>query len=111
MKIEIDAKELNKVKGNFETRSKRIKTAVSRILRMATLTVEKKGKEFSPVKTGRMRASIITTEITEKTASVQPTVFYAPFVHKRIPFMWAAREDAVPEIQRFVDKEIKTAIK
>lgn len=111
MNIEIDSSDIARVSKHFGDRSDKIEAVFSTIIKKAVLTVERFAKIYSPVKTGRLRSSIQTVDIQERSATVAPTVDYAPFVHARIPFMFAARADSIPEIESMVKDEVKKAIK
>jgi len=109
VKFEVQGyKELSKKYGE---RSKAIKKVSQRIISKVALTVERFAKIYSPVKTGRMRASIIPVDIDQMSAKVGPQVEYARYVHKRIPFMYAARQDTLPEVQGIVRGEVRKAMK
>lgn len=112
MQITISAASFAKFQHNMANRADRIKHVVDIILRKAVFVVEGKGKWYSPVDTGRMRASI-TEGITfgNNYASVGPTVSYAKYVHRRVPFMSAAANDSLGEIQNIVEREVNKAIK
>lgn len=128
MNIQIDLQGLEKVQGNFERRAAKTKQAVKNILYKSIFLVERHAKILAPVKTGRLRASIgggswnrkgssgsfpkgEGMEITDKFASIGPTVVYAKWVHARTPFMRAGVYDAQAEIQKVVNNEIAKAIK
>ena len=111
MDIKIEVENYKEVSQKFAERSKEMPKAIQRIVSKVALTVERFGKIYSPVKTGRMRASIIPINISQMSASTGPQVFYAPFVHARIPFMFAARQSTLPSVQQIIDKEIKEALK
>lgn len=76
----------------------------------SAFTIEGHAKTFSPVDTGRMRASIATSLGIRDlgiTSIVQTNVFYAIFVHegtKRMrgrPFMQQGVDRSIPEIQGY----------
>lgn len=111
MKINIDLKNLDKVKGNFQERNKRIKKAINVIISKSLLVIERETKIEAPVKTGRLRASITEgKELFENFARIGPTVFYAKYVHLRNPFMERGVKQALPEIKRIAKEEIKNAV-
>ncbi|HEX5429858.1 MAG TPA: HK97 gp10 family phage protein [Patescibacteria group bacterium] len=123
MEIELDLNDLNRVKGNFETRSANIIKAVNTILSKSIFTVQAQAKIYSPVRTGRMRASIgggsfnggsfqsgEGIEIYPTYATIGPTVTYAKYVERRTPFMHAAAEDSRNKIQQIVNDEVKKAL-
>ncbi len=111
MKIDIEIQNYKQVSDRFKQRSKNLKGAIQSIVSKVTLTVERFGKYYSPVKTGRMRASIIPVEINQLSASVGPQVTYAPYVHRRIPFMYSAKIEAEKQVDDIVKTEIRKAIK
>ena len=93
-----------------------INSALKRVIRKSALLVERHAKMRSPVDTGRLRSSI-RTMINELTATVNPTVDYAIFVHdgtsrmKGRPFMKWGVEDAKDKIQTVFEREIKGALR
>lgn len=108
MKIEIaNYKELSK---KFKDDANRIGGVTQTIVSKVALLVERQAKFYSPVKTGRMRASIIPINIDQMSATVGPQVEYAKYVHNRIPFMFAAREDVVPQVEGIVKQEVRKAL-
>lgn len=112
MNISIDASTLDRVSDKFGDRSEKIKTVIGSIIKKAAFVVERHGKFYSPVDTGRMRASITEGVVfQERSAQIGPTVTYAKFVHARIPFMTAAATQSIPEITKIAQKEISEAIK
>ena len=111
MKIDIEIQNFKEVADRFKQRAKEIKPAIQRIVSLVSLNVERFGKLYSPVKTGRMRASIYPVDINELSARVGPKVEYAKFVHARIPFMFAARQDTMPTVAGIIKKEINKAIR
>lgn len=93
----------------------RINRAMRDAIRKSALLVERYSKMRSPVDTGRLRSSIRTT-INQLTATVNPTVDYAIFVHdgtrrmRARPFMVEGAQDAEREIKTVFEREIKGAL-
>jgi len=77
--------------------------------------IERESKRYSPVDTGRMRASI-TTDIGNLRARIAPNVVYAGFVHegtrymKGRPFMRWGVEAAEPEAPQGIKAEVEAEI-
>lgn len=111
MNIEIDSKDLILLRKHFNNRADKMEKVIGTIIKKSALTVERFTKMYSPVRTGRLRASIMTTEIATLYATVQPTVYYAPYVNARVPFMFAGRQDSLPEIEQITKDEVQNAIK
>ena len=125
--ISIDTSSLSAFSDRMKKRSVEVKNATEVILKKAVFIVERFGKYYSPVDTGRMRASIgggsfaggsfgagegiNFSRIGENIASIGPTVTYAKYVHARVPFMSTAAIDSLSEIERVALSEIKKAIK
>jgi hypothetical protein len=122
--FEIDG--LNKVQGNMARRSNLVKKAIDNIIKKSIFLVERHAKWLSPVKTGRMRASIggggysggsysagegIEMHLEERYATIMPTVEYAKYVHRHVPFMTGGLYDALPEIKEVAKNEIANAVK
>lgn len=110
--------------SKWPLRAQRIRDAKEIILKKSVLLIERHAKIFSPVDTGRMRASIggggfiggsfsegEGIEFGENFASIGPTVEYAPFIESRTPFMGAAATQALPEIQKIAQDEIHKALR
>ena len=94
----------------------KIGRAIKRAIQKSALLVERHAKMRTPVDTGRLRSSIKTT-LSRMTATVNPTVDYAIFVHdgtsrmKGRPFMHWGTEDAKDKIQTVFEREIKGALR
>jgi hypothetical protein len=111
MKLSINPFNLATVQRHFDLRSDRMKKARENILQKALLLIERYSKIESPVRTGRLRASISEGKyLYEKYAQIGPTVIYAKYVHWRNPFMKRGVEQALPYIQRIVKNEVQQAI-
>lgn len=125
MNITIDAGSAFETALHFQQKSGRLKSAIDTLLKKSIFVIEKHAKYYSPVDTGRMRASIgvsgnITdgkfstgeqsVEFGQNFASIQPTVTYAKYVHRRVPFMTSAAQDSLSEIETIAKNEIKQAL-
>lgn len=94
----------------------RISRAIKRAIQKSALLVERHSKMRTPVDTGRLRSSIKTT-LSGFTATINPTVDYAIFVHdgtsrmKGRPFMHWGTEDAEDKIQDVFEREIQGALR
>lgn len=122
MRISISAPSLAIFQSHMKTKADKLHKAREVILKKSIYVVEGKGKYYSPVDTGRMRASIglgggfgdkpgINFErLNEGTASVGPTVTYAKYVHARIPFMFTAAHESLGQIKRIAQDEVKKAL-
>lgn len=108
--IDIEITNYKEISDRFIKRSKNMKDTIQRIVSRVALTVERFGKLYSPVRTGRMRASIIPINISNMAATVGPQVDYAPYVHRRIPFMFAAKIDTEKQVDSIVKSEVRKAI-
>lgn len=111
MNIDININGEDQVARNFARRGKEIKPVLQRVVSKVALNVERFGKIYSPVKTGRMRASIFPVNITTMQVNVGPKVEYAKYVHARIPFMNAARQDTLPTVDKILKDELRKALK
>jgi hypothetical protein len=109
--IKVEIKNYNEVSRSFRERSKSVLPALDRIISKVALMVERQGKLYSPVKTGRMRASIYPVVMSNLVTNVGPKVDYAKYVHARVPFMTAARNDVDPKVRDIVEDEIRRALK
>lgn len=111
MNIQINTSELVRSEKRLREKGSSVAKVIQTIITKSALIVERYGKLYSPVLTGRMRASITPIDITESSAAVAPQVEYAKYVHRRVPFMFAAKESALPDIQKVATDEINNAIK
>lgn len=108
LNITIDAK---KALDFFGKLPKEVAKAIDIGLQKAAFLVEGSAKEKSPVDTGRLRASIITTLLPLQ-ATVAPHVNYAVFVHegtqyqKPQPFLRDAAREKENEVIGIVNDEI-----
>lgn len=124
MKIDIDMGSVFKTQAHLNKKSGNIKGAIASLLKKSIFVIEKHSKYYSPVDTGRMRSSIGGVSFDgmfstgeqglvfgDKFASIQPTVTYAKYVHRRVPFMRAGAQDSMQEIKQIAQEEINKAIK
>lgn len=106
--IKIDA---DKAKDFFGRLPKEVARAIDIGLQKAAFIIEGKAKELSPVDTGRMRGSIVTSLVPLQ-ATVAPFVNYAVFVHegtrymKGRPFMSDAAKQKENEVIGIINEEI-----
>jgi hypothetical protein len=122
----LDIEGVENLKWAMERRAGAIKNAVDTIIQKAIFLVERHAKFLSPVRTGRMRASIggggfeggsypagegIEMHLEQRYATIMPTVEYAQYVHRRVPFMTGGLYEAIPEIKEVAQNEIAKAIK
>lgn len=125
MNITIDIGSAVRTSEEFKQRSAAIKGAVEVIIKKSIFVLEKYAKYYSPVDTGRMRASIgpsgysldgkfstgeQSVEFGQNFATIMPTVTYAKYVQQHTPFMTAAAQDSLGEIEQIAKKEINSAI-
>lgn len=85
---------------------------IDQALMKAGYLVERESKKLTPVRTGRLRASITTESLLElrkeKHIVISPHTDYADYVHRRIPYMTAGYYTAKERIERlFNDLVIK----
>lgn len=112
MKLSINPFNLTQTKKHFDLRSDQMKKARENILSKALLLIERYSKIESPVRTGRLRASISEGKhLLEKYAQIGPTVEYAKYVHYRNPFMVRGVEKALPDLRKVIKEEVANAIK
>lgn len=112
MKVNIGLEGLEKVKGNMGRRADKVKAVIKTIFEKSLFLIERYSKIESPVRTGRLRASITEGKfLFERYAQIGPTVEYAKYVHERNPFMDRGVSKALPEIRKMIKDEVKEAIK
>lgn len=102
---------LTELTRKMKKRADEIEPLLGRVIMKVALLVERHGKEYSPVKTGLMRSTIYPVNITNRQAAVGPKTEYAKYVHARIPFMSAAREDVLPSVDGILEEETRKALK
>ena len=123
MRITIDTLSLIGFQNRMNRRSDRLKSAKDNILKKSIFILEKYEKYYSPVDTGRMRASIGGGSFAggsfgegegiyfgDNFASIGPTVVYAKYVNARTPFLAAAAQESIPEISKVATEEVRKAI-
>jgi len=76
------------LKKRFKNRAAELPKAIKEAIYKSALEVEGAAKTFTPVDTGRLRASIFTSLYSDY-AIVQPKTNYALFVHEGTRFMEA----------------------
>ena len=120
---------MDKLQRYLSSRPAKFKYHIGRILSAAVFSIERESKLVTPVDTGRLRSSIgggtfsgkgsrtggsfpvgEGIKIGDYQASIGPTVMYAPFVHKREPFMKIGLDQALPAIKSFARQEIADAL-
>jgi hypothetical protein len=112
MQINLKIQGLDKAVGNFHHREQKMKQAVSNIISKSLLLLERYTKIESPVRTGRMRASISEgKELYPTYARIGPTVFYAKYVERRNPFMERGAKNSLPDIRNAIKDEVAAALK
>jgi hypothetical protein len=122
--INVDTAQMNKLELWAAQASGRLDSAIKRLVKKSVFVVEKHAKYFAPVRTGRLRASIGGGSfeggsfgegegrvIQDRFASIGPTVEYAKFVHRRVPFMYAAAQASKEEIAKIATNEIRDSIR
>lgn len=85
---------------------------IDNALMKAGFLVEREAKKLTPVKTGRLRASIAVESLIalrkEKHVAISPHTDYADYVHRRVPFMTAGYYTAKGRIDElFADIVVK----
>lgn len=125
MRITIDIGSAKQTAENFAKKSSNVNAAIKVIIKKSIFVIEKYAKYYSPVKTGRMRASIgvsgynidgqfdtgeKSVDIADTYGTIMPTVTYAKYVHRRTPFMSAAAQDSLAEIEQIAKSEIEKAL-
>lgn len=108
--LKIEIKGLDEMARKFKERGKEIEPMITRVISKVALLVERFGKIYSPVKTGLMRASIYPVNISTLQVNVGPKVEYAKYVHARVPFMFAARQDVLPSVDEILKSEARKAL-
>lgn len=111
MNIAIEIKGADEVSKKLKEQGKSVADSVQTIITKVALNVERFGKFYSPVDTGLMRSTIYPTNITGREAWVGPKTNYAKYVHARVPFMTAARQDTLPTVDAIIKDTIQKALK
>lgn len=112
MRVDIQPLNLFRSRQKMENRTKKMKDAIEGIFIKSLFVLEKYSKIESPVRTGRMRASITDgKQLFPTFAQIGPTVHYAKYVHKKNPFMARGARKSLPEIKKVVKQSVSEAIK
>lgn len=99
------------LKRIFERMPKNIDRVMPEAIKRVAFLIERDSKQFAPVDTGRLRSSIY-TEMMATSATVQPNVVYALYVHEGTrymrgrPFMKQGLESAKDKAENTVQKVI-----
>lgn len=91
---------------------KTIETARRRLMTRIVLTVERRAKKRTPVRTGALRRSIHhRVERQGVVGRVGTNLNYARVVHRRTPYLQRGLEDAQDDIQRLLSEAGKELLK
>ena len=106
----------DEVRGCFNDIPPQLDKEFDKTLAKIAFLIEGKAKERSPVRTGKMKASIF-SHVGHLQATIMPTVNYAIFVHEGTRFMrarpfllWGV-QDAQPDIQGLVGDSVHIAVR
>lgn len=111
LNIRLQIKGNDEVAAHFKKWAAETPKGIARVIQKVALLVERYGKIYSPVRTGLMRSSIYPVVKNEHETWVGPKVEYAKYVHARIPFMTAARQDTLPSVDELLRKEVRDYLK
>lgn len=109
--MNIEIKGNKEVAADFKRMATETPDAIERIIFKVALNVERYGKNYSPVDTGLMRSTIYPVFKSKNETWVGPKTEYAKYVHARIPFMSAAKEDAEMSVLSIIKAEMRRVIK
>lgn len=90
---------------------KNLDKAVDRAFLKIGLLIERHAKFLTPVKTGRLRASIFTV-VGRLQATVATNTDYAVYVHNQVPFLTAGAQEVIrsQEPNKIMIEEIEKAL-
>lgn len=75
------------------------------LMKRIVLTIQKNAMQRTPVLTGTLRRSLTSrVEDAGAVGRVGTNVIYAPFVHRRVPFLQQALEASEGDIERLMQK-------
>lgn len=119
IEVNIQLKNGDEIMRYLAQRPEKTRQALNNAIRKTVLSVQRGSQQRAPVITGRLRASIQTSQTRDLRGEVTPTVRYALFVHEPgITRRWRGRpflRDAVrsleSKIKMFFQKAITEALK
>lgn len=109
MEVQVKIKNLPQIRAAFNLAPKAMNRELSSAVKKSTFLVEGRSKIKTPVRTGFLRNSHVTRfsgSGLNFTGTVQPTAYYAPFVHegtrfqKAQPFLREGLEQSERQIQQ-----------
>lgn len=113
MEISIDLSALKRFARKVEQTRREQPDEINVALTKAGLLVEREAKMLTPVRTGRLRASIsVYTPLNVRDAvAIGPHTNYAVYVHRRIPFMTAGFYTAKGRIETILSQAVSHSLK
>lgn len=108
----VEIKNLPQIKAAFAREPVQMTQNLNNAIRKSIFTIQRESMEHTPVDTGRLRASH-TTLFENLKGQVEPTAFYAIFVHegtkfmKGRPFLLNAVKTKQEEVQKFFDDAVR----
>jgi len=119
VQIKVDIKNLEAIRRGLQKFPETIVPKLKEAVTKSAFLVEREAKMLAPVDTGRLRSSINTSYGIGPLgigAKVATDVEYAIYVHEGTsrmrarPFMKQAAEMSVPQIEKFFENAVETAI-
>lgn len=112
MKVHIEIKNAAQIKSAFRRSPYLMAKNLSGAVRRVAYKVEGQSKQITPVRTGFLRRSHVTSFQSALRATIEPTASYAYFVHEGTRFMKGRPflSDAVEIMQGFTDTEFEKAV-
>lgn len=113
MKIQIKIKNIEQIRHAFRIAPEDMKRELGRAIQKATFQVGRQSRKNAPVDTGRLRASHV-ERFTPTKGTIEPTAYYAFFVHEGTrfmrgrPFLARAVESEAPQVEDFFAQAVQT---
>lgn len=130
--IVVEIKNAKEISDAFKKAPDKLKSELTKAINKSAFLVEREAKKLTPVRTGRLRASILVESFKERPGSysnkgelypisprpvselealISPHTDYAIYVHDRIPFMTGGAGMADREIQQSFKQAVDNALK
>lgn len=113
--VTIKIKNLPQIRAAFSKAPFKMRKGVNEAIAKSVISVERESKQRTPVKTGYLRASHLTT-LYDLKGTIEPTANYAIYVHEGTrymrgrPFLFEGARAAEPQIDKFFTDAVQKVL-